>query len=72
MSFIGGSAQAASILILPTLIYLKLYRFKMPFYEVIFSIFLVILGTLVGISATVYSIIDIVNKISKDGLDFNI
>jgi amino acid permease len=72
MSFIGGSAQVASILILPALIYLKLYRFKMPFYEVIFGIVIVVLGTLVGIAATVYAVIDIVGKISKDGINFNI
>ena len=72
MSFIGGSAQVASILVLPALIYLKLYRFKMPLYEVIFNIGTVILGASVGIVATVFAVIDIAEKISKEGLSFDI
>mmetsp|Transcript_31970 Transcript_31970/g.80179 ORF Transcript_31970/g.80179 Transcript_31970/m.80179 type:complete len:451 (-) Transcript_31970:190-1542(-) len=63
MSLIGGSAQAASILILPALIYVRMYWATVPKWEVAWVVLLVVVGLVVGVVASVLAVKDIVKDL---------
>ena len=70
MSFIGGSTQAASILVFPAIIYLKLNFRKLSKFEIALNIVIAVVGAAAGAIATVFALINIIKKCSSDEYSF--